>query len=389
MRDADNRIESLDVMRGISVVTMLLIICPGAWDQRFAWENHADWHGFALADLVFPAFLFCVGMAMPLSFISRMGNGATRRGLIVHLVMRMVMLAVIGLLVQAWPAFDWPHLRIPGILQRIALCSALSGAVLIAFLKEEETGQLSVPVKALAATAIGLLAGYWLLLSAVPVPGYGAPRYDSLGSWPAWLDRAVFGVDHLWPFGKTGDAVTYDPEGFLSSIAACSNVLVGMIAIRMRLARPARYELLMGAAGIGLVLVGIAIDPICPIIKKIWTPSFAIMTSGMSLLLFLVLDRVTRSVAVRPWFAVWRVLGRNALAAFVLGSLFLPVSDRIFVGSVSLHDFLYGGAKALIPDARYASLAFSLIVCAAIIAVLLLYQKLKSLAPGQFGSRPA
>src|SRR5271169_6613453 len=125
------RWEALDALRGLSVAGMLLNLNPGAWEQRPSWLNHADWHGWTAIDMVFPVFLFCVGAALPLSLRSRTRTGATPRELLQHTLARSLVLIVLGLLLNAYPSFDWAHVRLPGILQRIGLCGGLVGVLLL------------------------------------------------------------------------------------------------------------------------------------------------------------------------------------------------------------------------------------------------------------------
>jgi len=363
---AANRLTALDDLRGLSVVGMLLVTNPGAWEMRWSWLDHAAWYGTTAADMVFPTFLFCVGMAMTLSFAHRMEGGAGRGDILRHLYVRALLLIVIGVLVNAWPGFDWAHVRIPGILQRIGICAAIGGTVIVPAIHE---GRVSWPVLAIVAAV--LLVSYWLLCQFVPVPAQGAPHWDSINSLPAVVDRAVFGLDHMWPYGTTDGKVTYDPEGILSTVPACFNLLVGA-AIGSQWERWKRP--MMTAAGLGVVLVvlGLAASLVCPIAKKIWTPSFALFSTGVSLVCLAALAALAKA-APQAGFPL-RVFGANALLAFLISMLAGPFFDMP-AGSGGVRYWSFHQLNAVIPDPHVASLVFSLIVVSAIFAVLLVCWK--------------
>jgi predicted acyltransferase len=377
----NNRWEALDALRGLSVIGMLLNLNPGAWEHRFAWLDHADWHGWSLIDLVFPIFLFCVGAALPLSLGARIKKGADRQALIKHLLCRSFALIAMGVLLNAYPSFDWPHLRLPGILQRIGLCWGLVGTLLVLTSKADASQGLVIRARMIAAIAVSVLLFYWIFLAAVPVPGFGAPRFDSLGSWPPVIDRAVFGVDHMFIYGTTDGKVTYDPEGLLSTLPACFNVLAGVLAAYLlaqkKSSRPVAATL---AAGLGLVVLGLLLDRYCPIVKKIWTSSFALLGSGFSLLLLAAFTGFLNRFKVSPLMFPLRVFGANALLAFIICSLMMPVMDANFIPSgplkTSIRQSGYAALHAFISQPGHASFVYSLLVLGVIFLILWpLYQR--------------
>ncbi|MBW8860449.1 MAG: DUF1624 domain-containing protein, partial [Caulobacter sp.] len=225
------RIVALDVLRGLAVAGMILVTSPGSWDRAYAPLKNAAWRGWTPADLVFPTFLFCVGMAIGLSVPRlRTGEGASA-ALWLKIARRTALLIVLGLALNALPSFDLAHLRIPGVLQRIGLCYALASAICILPARAQTDGRLGLNLGVVVLAVIGLLVGYWALLTFTPVPGFGVDRWDSQGALPAFIDRAAFTIPHLWPYGTTeGVGVTYDPEGLLSTLPATVNVLLGAVA---------------------------------------------------------------------------------------------------------------------------------------------------------------
>jgi len=191
---------------------------------------------------------------------------------------------------------------------------------------------------------------YWLLLYAVPVPGFGAMRFDPVGSWPPVVDRAVIGVDHFFPYWPVDGKVVFDPEGILSTWPACFNVLFGVLTgiwyARAPQSRPAPIAIGLGALMMGIALLG---QGICPIIKNIWTSSFALFSGGFSLVALGLLMPVTQLPVMRPALAPARIFGENPLLAYILCFLFAPLVDKIRdPGQVSLQEFFSPNSASLI-----------------------------------------
>lgn len=358
-RQMRSRLQALDLLRGLAVAGMILVTSPGSWDYRYHQLDHAAWHGWTLGDMVFPTFLFSVGFALALSFPRTSLEGAWLR-----VVRRTLLLIVLGLLLNALPAFDLAHLRIPGILQRIALCYALAASLLLLTARTGADGRRAIDHRAVAIATTVLLIGYWLLLRFIPVPGEGAGHLDSAGNLTAWIDRAVFTVDHLWPYGTTpGLGVTYDPEGLLSTLPATVNLLIGVLAVWLFRAAPEwRRALWLGVAAVALIIVGLALDPFFPINKRIWTSSFALLSSGFSLgLLALLLALPEQALQRAGWPLL--VLGGNAILAFTLSQLLGVFSGlALLPGGLSPQAWGFSVAQAVIPDPYLASLACALAI---------------------------
>lgn len=374
------RIVALDVLRGLAVAGMILVTSPGSWEHAYAPLKHAAWQGWTPADLVFPTFLFCVGMAIGLS-VPRLRTGeGTSAALWIKVARRTALLILLGLGLNALPSFDLVHLRIPGVLQRIGLCYALASAICILPARTDANGRLGLNVGVVVLAVAGLLVGYWALLTFTPVPGFGADRWDSQGALPAFIDRTVFTIPHLWLYGTTeGVGVTYDPEGLLSTLPATANVLLGAVAAAFlagagdRRDGPILAALL--AAGAALIVVGLALDPIVPVNKRIWTPSFALFSSGASLVALIVLHVVLKARAAG--LAAWplKVLGGNAILAFVVSQVLgacagLAVQHRAGVPDLTPQGFGYETAQRLTADPYLASFLCALAILALIIAVI-------------------
>jgi hypothetical protein len=229
-----NRLVSLDVFRGMVIAGMILVTDPGTYSYVYSPLRHAEWMGATATDMIFPAFLFMAGLSICFSFASQIKRGASHTMLVQRLLRRSLLLFILGLVLNGFPDYHLGTLRIPGILQRIAICYLCSGALsLIATSPGEqvEEARISKRVLLMAGVAFGLLALYWALLKLVPVPGIGAGHLDTFGSLPAYIDRRIFGINHLWIWGLTpGKGVDYDPEGLLSTLPAMFSTLAGIVA---------------------------------------------------------------------------------------------------------------------------------------------------------------
>lgn len=371
----NGRIAAIDLLRGLAVIGMILVAYAGDWDHRFPVLTHADWRGFALADMIFPSFLFCVGAAMPFSLLKRAGE-LPIPDVLRYLARRSAALFALGLLLNLLPDFDFGHVRIMGILQRIGMCYFAAGMLALLLGRRTAAGfELAPRSIALAAAALALAYGGLLWLWDAPDCGRGC--FDSAHALPTVIDRALLGVPHIWPYGTTAGSVTYEPEGLLSTSGALINVLIGLLAgLVLQAGDATAYArwLKLGLMGAALLVLGFALDPAIPVVKKIWTPSFALMSSGFSLLALLVL---------KPISATWRLspvqaFGANATLAFIGISLLDCVLQLPLRAAAprSWHDRFAIELGNMIADARVASVAYSAALAALLgAALLLLYRR--------------
>jgi len=382
------RVVVLDVLRGAAVAGMIIVTSPGEWTAAYAPLRHADWNGWTLADMVFPTFLFAVGMAIGLSFPRDLSEPRARAKLWLRVARRTALLILLGLLLNAVYTVAVPGIpvyvgrpglafvRIPGILQRIALCYAAAVILVVVTARKAEGGRAGINLRAILAAIVILLAGYWLIMRFIPVPGYGPGRLDQEGNLAAHVDRALFGVQHLWPLGSVswGSPVVYDPEGLLSSIPALTNALWGVLAGYAWRRSQSNLILKLAILGAGLMVAGLLFDPLFPINKKIWTSSFALLSSGFSFLALAFFAVALRSRVAKRLSTPLRVLGANAILGFAISVLLAKLSGapwfRFGGQTVTAQAWGDAVARALIPDARLASLACALAILALIIALL-------------------
>lgn len=385
---ARERLVALDALRGLAVAGMILVTSPGDWGAAWSQLQHAPWDGARAADMVFPGFLFAVGAALGLSFPRAWGPAEARR-FGVRVARRVAALLAVGLALEAtynlligfgaeYPgAPGLANIRLPGILQRIALCYALGAGVAVATGRRDAPGRLDLAPGRIGLAVAAVLAGYWAAMAWVPVPGFGAGRLDPAGNLAAYIDRAVFTVPHLWPLGTTtptGGPRVYDPEGLLSTLPAATDLLFGMLAAAAIRRAPGRAAGRIALAGAALVAGGLLLDPLFVINKRIWTSSFALLSSGIAALAFAALLAAAPSRAAVRAMAPLRVLGGNAILAFVIstvlgridGFAFIPTAD----GPKFPQQWLDERVLRVVGDPGLASFLCALAVLALVTAIL-------------------
>jgi predicted acyltransferase len=308
--------------------------------------------------MIFPCFLWIMGVSLAFSFARRTGQGADRGALLRHVVLRSVVIFGLGLLLAAFPFgllpahnFSFANLRIPGVLQRIAVCYLAAGTIFL------HTGP-----RGLAAWAVGLLAAYWVMLKLVPVPGYGAGVLDATGSLPWWIDSYLL-AGHTW---SGAPAPGFDPEGILSTIPAIVSVLAGAQAglwLRGPAAPAVKTRgLLLG--GLGLLAAGQGMSTWLPINKNLWTSSYTVFMAGWAMVLLAVFYWLIDVRGWRRWAQPFVLFGMNALALFTLSGLvarlliFLQWTDP--AGSkISLKGWIYAQGFTPLASPVNASLLFA------------------------------
>lgn len=335
----NSRLNELDLLRGISVIGMILVITPGAWSVGYSWLNHADWEGLVAVDMIAPAFMFCIGFAIPLSLKNRIEKSTSLSRIATQIIKRGLLLIAIGIFIHWTGNTDFSTLRIPGVLQRIG-ATYIAVSLLLLTLNLNNTKQFNPQVIHLSIITALLLITSWLLFYIVPTPGFSANEFSSEGSWASYIDQHVFGIAHMWEWGLTDGIVTYDPDGIICSINTCGNVLIGAI-IGLMYQQNSRHITQPKLLSLGLILIGVGLtfSSVCPIIKKIWTSSFVLISSGMSIITFcffryLVSKRLSSYKILRTIFHPIYAYGSNALLAFIISwlGLFWFLNQPIYKG---------------------------------------------------------
>lgn len=367
------RLISLDVFRGMTVAGMLLVNNPGTWSAIYPPLEHAEWNGWTPTDLIFPFFLFIVGITTELSLRARRARGDDESAILRQIVRRGALIFLFGFLLSGFPFFTWPpalpdasflervvdrvqHWRVMGVLQRIGVAYLVGGLL-----------TWRTTLRQQVAIVVGLLFGYWALQTVVPVPDTGvAGRFvldkpDQLLS--AWLDRVVFGVDHLWSGSKT-----WDPEGLLSTLPAIGTMMLGTFAGRWiaRQERPLTDRLAgLFAAGAIAMMLGLMWHWVFPINKSIWTSSYVLFTAGMGAVSLATCMWVIDVMAWRRWTFPFVVYGTNPMLAFLGSGLMARCISSIWTWEladgkrISAQAFVFKTAYASWLPLREASLAYA------------------------------
>ena len=340
-----NRLVSLDVFRGITIAGMVLVNNPGTWSHIYWPLQHASWHGWTPTDLVFPFFLFIVGVAITLAFGRRVESGGSTRDLYLKIIKRTLIIFAIGLFLNAFPHFGLSDLRIPGVLQRIAVCYFFASIIF-----------LNTRVRTQVAITIGLLLFYWLLVKFVPAPGFAAGDLTKEGSLPSYVDRVVFGK-HVWAQAKV-----YDPEGLLSTIPALATTLIGVLTGHWLRTEKSRMEKVAGMFVVGAVCIalGWAWNSFFPINKALWTSSYVLFTGGLALQFLALCYWLIDIKGYRRWAKPFEVFGLNAIALYVGAGLMADLFGTIRVGGVTLGSWIYTHLFASWAAPVNASLAFAI-----------------------------
>ncbi|MFZ0803092.1 MAG: heparan-alpha-glucosaminide N-acetyltransferase domain-containing protein [Terriglobales bacterium] len=362
-----SRLVSLDFFRGATIAAMILVNNAGDAPNSYWPLKHADWNGWTPTDLIFPFFLFIVGVSMAFSFSSRLKRGESRWQLLRHVFWRGLILFALGLFLNGFPNRYWlSSWRVYGILQRIAICYVVTAIFALWF------GRRGWMV-----AVAGCLAGYWVLMRSVPVPGFGVPTHDIPLLDPdrnlaAWLDRQLL-AGHLYDG-------THDPEGVLSTIPAMATTLLGLITGDWLLGTRTSKTKIAGMTLFGLVGVGAGEfwNFWFPINKNLWTSSFVLLTAGLALLC---LALCYWALDVKHWRGRWTVFflvfGMNPIVAYVFAEVISHSLYRFSTAAgLSWEDVLY--QNRFEPLASPANASFLYAICYVLVcwvAMWALYRK--------------
>lgn len=328
------RLLSLDVFRGLTVAAMILVNNPGSWGHIYEPLKHAEWHGCTPTDLIFPFFLFIVGVSISFALGSKKEH-IKHSTLIITALKRALILFGLGLFLALFPhVFTEPveafqTVRIPGVLQRIAIVFFISAVI---FIKTTEKTQLRI--------FIGLLVGYWFLMTFIPVPGVGYANLEKETNLGAWLDRTLLTEAHLWRSART-----WDPEGILSTLPAIGTGLFGVLigSWLKRKDRPDAVKISwMFSIGLLAVIFGLIWDLFFPINKALWTSSFVLYTGGLATLGLALSYWLIDVQGFKKGTTPFVVYGVNAITVFFLSGLIPRILNMI---QVEMPDGSKSGSK--------------------------------------------
>jgi predicted acyltransferase len=388
---ARERLLSLDVFRGLTIAGMLLVNDPGTWSAIFPPLEHAEWHGWTPTDLIFPFFLFIVGITTHLSLSARRARGDDDSALIKQILRRGTIIYLLGFAMAMFPFYQWgtiqslpdasvwdrivyriEHVRLLGVLPRIAIVYICAGLL-----------TLKTNLKQQIIIIATLLLGYWFAMTLIPVPGEGTIGAQLLHTHDrnlaAYLDRLILTTNHTW----TG-SVTFDPEGPFSTLPAIGTAMLGVIAgtwiARKDKSLLDRISALFAAGSLGMV-VGMMWNWSFPINKSLWTSSYVVFTAAMACVTLATIMWIVDYVGVKWWTKPLVVFGVNPIVAFVGSGVFARLIYTLwhvqYQGRpVAVQDAIYESVFATWLPPRVASLAFALVFVLLWYGVLLiLYRK--------------
>lgn len=357
MADAPSgRLKSLDLFRGATIASMILVNNPGTWQHVYPPLRHAVWHGWTFTDTVFPFFLWIVGLAVTLSTAKRVAAGQDKTQLLAHGARRAVILFGFGLILTLFPHFDFAGIRIPGVLQRIAVCYLIGLAI---FLWSSWRG--------LILWTVGLNTLYLALMIRYPVPGCGAGSWAMECNFARLIDSQLL-AGHMWSATKD-----WDPEGIISTIPAISTVLLGMLAGYLLRASGSPLEKVRRFVlqGCVMVIAAVALEPVVPINKALWTTSFVLLMGGLACICFAAWYWVADIRGYAKWFNPLEVYGLNAIAAYMLSGLIADI-----MGITKSGEWIFQNLLLPIASPLNASLLYALLNVAAVyLAVWFMYRR--------------
>ena len=312
------RLLSLDVMRGVTIAAMTLVNNPGDWEHIYAPLEHSRWDGCTPTDMIFPFFLFMVGVSVVYAMETKKADAANHGKMIWGALRRMALLIVISWFIQLFYHHSISHLRLMGVLPRIAIVFFICSILYIKTSQKTRDWVLA-----------GSLIGYYVIINFIPVPGYGAANLNPETNFGAWLDRLLLGTNHLWAESKT-----WDPEGILGTLPAIGTCLLGIHAGTW-LKRSDREDSLkvtwLFVFGTLAIIAGLVWGMFFPINKALWTSSFVLYTGGLAIMALALSYWLIDVQGRKKYIWVFVVFGMNAITAYVLGDLLQGMIDLNFL----------------------------------------------------------
>ena len=316
------RILSVDIFRGATILLMVLVNTPGTWSNVYGPFLHADWHGYTPTDLVFPFFLFIVGTSIAFSYKGRKVNAEVYKKIGVRTLKLIALGIFLGAFLIHFPFFkNFQDIRFPGVLQRIGVVFFFAAILFI-----------NLDWKKLIGVTVILLMGYWLLMTLVSVEGIASTLDRAPNNLANWLDVQVFGTHNY--------KADYDPEGLLSTIPSIASSLLGVFTGLILTSKQAKkVTILMGLGG-SFLIIGHIWDLVFPINKALWTSSFVLVTAGWANLILALIYYLT-DVRKIEFGSVFRYAGANAIVIYFLSSFISKIMGQIEIGDTSLHGWLF------------------------------------------------
>ncbi|GAB5474556.1 MAG: DUF5009 domain-containing protein [Maribacter sp.] len=317
-----DRILSVDIFRGATIVLMILVNTPGTWSAVYAPFLHAKWHGYTPTDLVFPFFLFIVGTSIVFAYKNKVADSNTYKKITIRTLKLIGLGLFLGAFTLSFPFFkDFADIRFPGVLQRIGVVFFFASILFLNF-----------NWKTLVGIAIFFLIGYWVLMTTIPVEGVESTLDRAPNNLANWLDVKVFGTHNY--------KADYDPEGLLSTIPSIVSSLLGIFTgLILTSKQEKKTRILIGVGG-AMLIIGHVWDIFFPINKALWTSSFVLVTAGWANLVLALIYYLTDVKGIQ-FGSIFRYAGANAIVVYFLSSFISKIMGMIKVGDTSLHGWLF------------------------------------------------
>jgi len=341
------RIESVDILRGLTIVAMILVNTPGTWSHVYAPLLHAEWHGYTPTDLIFPFFLFIVGMSISFAYRNKPKNSATYKKIVIRSLKIIGLGLFLGWFLPYVPFFKpFSELRIPGVLQRIGVVFLIAAVL-----------NLNCNWKVLLSIGTTILIGYWLWLGYVPLNGEQPTFNRAPNNWSNYLDVKIFG-SHTWKSD-------YDPEGLVSTLPAIVTAISGILIGKLLRHYKNNKLIILSLLGLLMIIIGTVWSYWFPINKAIWSSSFVLVTSGWATLILGVVHYITDVKKIK-FGSIFKYVGLNAITIFFLSSF---ISKTFYLTKVndtqSVHNWLYHTFyTSIISNDKLASMLYALTVVA-------------------------
>lgn len=353
------RLLSLDAFRGLTVAGMVLVNNPGTWSQIYSPLKHADWHGVTPTDLVFPFFLFIVGVSITLALGKKVESGAVNREIYLKIFRRAFVIFLLGLFLTAFPFYnfakgewlDVSNVRVMGVLQRIGICYLVAALIFVKTNWKQQAG-----------IATFLLFAYWALMTLINVPGCEVTTFDDKAcNLAAYLDRRILTENHIYKAAKV-----FDPEGILSTVPAIATTLAGVLCGHWLRRKKEENETVaaMFFAGVSLAALGWIWSFWFPVNKPLWTSSYVVYTAGLALCFLGFCYWLIDIKSYRRWAKPFVIFGVNALALFVGSGLLGKMMSLIKLSAadgktVSLQQWIFNNIFLPFAAPIDASLAYA------------------------------
>ena len=357
------RLISLDALRGFTIAAMVIVNDPGSWEHIYKPLEHAKWNGCTITDLVFPFFLFIVGVSIALAYSKRVSVNTPRKDLYKKIISRAVKIYLLGMLLWLLGMighFSWEGIRWTGVLHRIAVVFLVCALL-----------YLNSNWKTQAWTAVTLLVIYWIVMAYIPVPGIGKPDLSGpMNNWAHYLDGILL-PGYMWQ-------KTWDPEGILSTIPAIATGITGMLVGKLILTIQDPYKKLVWLffAGFSAYAIGELWDQFFPINKNIWTSSYVLYTSGLATMSLAACILIVDMLGIKNWTKLGRVYGANAIATYIIAGILPGLFFLNLSGNNSLNSLFMDGLTGAGLAPKFVSFLYAvgyMLVC--YIPAYILYKK--------------